>query len=161
MNNSPNRTSFKTMLIVMLAIYSIFFNTMWQSGSFLGFDLFHYIRRPAQVTRYSLRFVDINGQSVDEPVYLDSPNEWIDESVRYDALDVVNRIGIALYAGDVEQANLLHSELIDTYFVGINSASYDLVLRVVNPVEKYALEDEPVVDQLIQSFEFQRIVSAN
>lgn len=161
MNNSQNNNSFQTMLIVMLAIYSIFFNAVRQSGGSFGLDFFTYVKKPAQVTHYTLRFDDVNGERINDPIYLDSPNNWIEEAERADALDLVNKLGIAVYDGDIQLAQQLHDELIGRYFEDIDSATYDLVLRVVNPVEKYSLDDEPIVDQHIQRYEFQRVLSAN
>lgn len=145
----------------MLAIYSIFFNVMWQSGSMPGFDLFYYVKKPTTVSHYSLRFTDVNGEIVSEPLYLDSPNDWIVEDDRHEALDLVNKLGIAVYAGDFEKAEQLHTELVNGYFSQIESAKYELVLRVVNPVERYAPDAAPLADQLIETYEYQRLVGAN
>ena len=141
----------------MLAIYALFFNVMWQSGALPSIDFLYYSRQPAHVTHYSLKFFDINGEVTEEPIYLDAASQWFEDGERYDALDLVNKLGIALYDGDVATAEQLHSQLVDNYFVHIDSATYELVLRVVNPVEKYNLEqDELLIDQVIQRYQFTR-----
>ncbi len=161
MKGSSNN-SFQTMLIAMLAIYALFFNVMWQSGALPPFDIFHYAKRPINTTHYSLKFFDINGQSPNEPLYLDAPNDWIDDRERYDALDLVNKLGIAVYDGDFETAEQLHDQLVSEYFINIDSATYELVLRVVNPVEKYTMDGhETIVDQVMQRYEFHRQLVTN
>lgn len=141
----------------MLAIYALFFNVMWQSGILPPFDIFHYAKQPENVTHYSLKFSDINGESPNEPLYLDAAEEWFEDRERYDALDLVNKLGVAVYDGDVETAEELHEQLVEEYFSDIDSATYDLVLRVVNPVEKYNYDEyTPIVDQVIQRYEFHR-----
>lgn len=159
--NQRNKNSFQIMLIVMLAFYSLFFNVLQQTGAMPFLDMHLYTKKSPHKTHYSLRFTELNNQKLDSPLYLDTPNEWLSDNERYEALDLVNQLGVALYEGDQEQAAQLHQQLVDIYFSQLNTASYDLVLRVVNPVEKYSMDNEPMIDQLIQRYNYKRILTVH
>jgi hypothetical protein len=158
-NRSPQQNSFQTMLLVMIAIYMLVMNTMNQNGIIPTFQ--YYVNQPDNVTHYNLRFVDVNGEHIDGMVYLDSPESWLAYAKQPEALRLVNKLGIAVFGGDLETAEKLHAELEEKYFSTIDSATYELVLRVVQPVEKYSIEGEPIVDQPIRFYQFQRNVATH
>lgn len=142
------------MLFIMLALYMMWMNLAGQAGILPSFQ--YYARQPTEETHYNLKFVDINGEQQVENTYLDSPNSWLDKSNRRDAMQLVNKLGIAVFAGEHERAEQLHEELTTTYFSDIETAQYELVLRVVRPVEKYAIESD-IIDEPVRTYQYRRL----
>ena len=149
---------FRTSLIALIALYAIIGNAAQISGS-LGlpqFD-FGFINTTPDIeeARYQLKFLTINNEALSQPTYFADAYEWVESAKSSVAHSLINQIGMALYEGDSSRAERLRFELEDDYFGGFDSAEYEVVFRVFNPVERYTLETN-VAEQLMKTFEYAR-----
>lgn len=142
MNGRQNEQLFQISLIVLLCAYVLIGNGALNFGvGYLPSMNFSILaKEPNEVSHYALRFQSINGEPLDEPVFFDDAIDLLDNRNIRDGERLINRLGIALHQADDSTASELHTVLIDEYLQIFESVEYDILLLVVNPVEKYTLE---------------------
>ncbi|MDJ0752254.1 MAG: hypothetical protein QNJ45_01965 [Ardenticatenaceae bacterium] len=142
MNDSQNRQIFQLSVIVILSIYALAFNQAQLNPSrwFPQFDLTFASDQPESGSHYDLRFISINGQTFPAPLYFSEAENWIADEQIYDGQQVINRLGIAVYREDTARIQALSRILEEDFFGSIDAAEYQIVFRVINPVEKYHLQ---------------------
>lgn len=141
MNRRQNEHFFQISIVTLLCAYAIIGNNAinFNLGWFPTFKLSYFTKAPDVVSHYTLRFTEINGEMLDEPVYFDQAGAWIENRKIADGEELINQLGIALHADDEVHAADLHARLIKEYFYSLDSAEYEILFLVVNPVEKYSL----------------------
>ena len=101
------------------------------------FNVFSFAERPAEVTRYELKFTAINGELLEEPLYFADMGELLSSEDIYEGKRLVNRLGHAIYSNDVVEISKLNSEIETVYLASLESAEYEVVFIDTDPVEKY------------------------
>ena len=94
-------------------------------------------KRPAEVTRYELKFIEINGEPQEQPLYFADMGEMLSNDDVYEGKRLINRLGHAIYSNDVVAVSALNAELEDVYLSDFESAEYEVVFIDTDPVEKY------------------------
>ena len=146
---------FNVSLIALLAIYAI----LTQAAQFTGgFGIPHIelpiqTRKPAEVSGYTVQFTSIDGQRFDPAQSLEVHLDSLEIETAPQIKRLANRLGIAYFEGAADDVATLQAEFEELALEGLISAEYQLVLRVVNPVEKYTL-DSYVSEEILTSFQF-------
>ena len=159
--NYQNDKLFHASLIALVAIYAIFsnaaslFNPYALSQLDIGFARYKNAAEPAH---YTLQFHKIDGERLATPLYFDvlADEIGLEDAVAGERL--INRMGIAYYAEDFELGDMLLNEFEQSYLGGMDSAEFDLVLLVFNPVERYSLNSN-VAEQKLASFQYAGAIS--
>lgn len=151
MNGRQNDQLFQFSLIVLLCSYIVLGNNSFYMGWVPSFDLFAFGKPQKEVSRYTLKFHSINGESFMDPLYFEDAGDWLDNGNIAEGKRIVNRLGIALDQADEQSAVEQHQILIDEYLDFFESVDYEIILLVVNPVEKYSTESY-VAEQSVRFF---------
>ena len=140
----------------MLTIYVI----LTQVAQFTGGYGMPYIelpvnsRKPAEVSAYTVQFTSLDGQTLTPFQPLNDYLAQIDIETAPSIKRLVNRLGIAYFEENTNEVRMLRAEFEELLEDrGVVSAEYQLILRVVNPVEKYNLESN-VAEQILTTFQF-------
>lgn len=152
---------FRASILALLLMYAILGNlaNLFGNGILPAFDMSFIGWQPAADTsRYTLAFDSINGVAFDQPLYFEEAGEWIDKARGSDAQRLINRLGIALYEGDSVKIGEARAALEKRYFGALQAAEYDIILHVVNPVERWH-QDVTFSEQLMGHYEFQALLA--
>lgn len=152
MNGRPDDGLFKVSIIVVICAYMLLGQAMIPSGFGWNpqFNLKTFAQKPTETTRYELRFTEINGIELSEPLYFADAGASLSNEDIYEGKKTINRLGISLYKEDGAGIEVYRQELEEIYFGNFESAKYDIVFIDVNPVEKYSLESfksESIISQ--------------
>ncbi|MEM7798078.1 MAG: hypothetical protein AAF633_02715 [Chloroflexota bacterium] len=142
MNGRQNDQLFQISLILLLCAYALIGNNAinFGAGWFPSYNFSILAKEPNEVSHYTLRFHAINGEAFENPIYFNEARELLGNQDIPDGERIINRLGIAIHQSDEPAVSELHSTLIEEYFQLFDSAEYEIMLLVVNPVEKYALD---------------------
>ncbi len=137
---------FNASLIALLAIYAVLTQAAQLTGS-VGLPQFDNIfagPRPAEVSGYTVRVTALDGEILSEPTTVKS--------------SLVTDFGIAFYEGAWEEVERLRGEFEAMMAENATSAEYELILRVINPVERYSMTTN-VAEQILSTFTFNQTVA--
>ena len=146
---------FNVSLIALLAIYAILTQAAQLTGGFgiPRIELPIEPRQPAEVSGYTIQFTSLDGRQLNPAKSLEAHLDLLEIETAPQIKRLANRLGIAYVKGATDDLATLQAEFEQMVLEGAISAEYQLVLRVVNPVEKYNLESY-VSEEIITSFQF-------
>ena len=160
MNDQKDRL-FQLSLLALLAFYGMVVNIANVTGTNLlpQFDIgqFNASRQPNE-SGYALQFTEIDGELQETPVdFRDAatPLSLLVEEMRGGG-DLVTQMGIALYAEDSAEVESLRHEFEDRFLNEVESAEYQVILRVAYPVERYNWESD-IAEQIMATFQFEKV----
>ena len=139
MNGRQDDNLFKASIIVVICVYFLLGNFLLDSSmSWVPrFNPSFSRQRPVEVTRYELKFTEINGERLEEPLYFADMRDMLSSDDVYEGKRLINRLGHAVYSNDVVAISALNTELEKIYLAAFESAEYQVVFIDTDPVEKY------------------------
>lgn len=134
-------TRIVALLVVFLSVYAALlgFTVARDSDAIFPFnrwDLFSKVPN-AMSRNYSLRFVEVDGRVLDEPVYFDHAHGVVDDPGSPVASQLMQDLGHALSRGDDDAAFNAHLQLQARFMQGIGSARYEVVYRTFDVLERH------------------------
>ena len=151
---NSQQDNFKVSVILVLSIYFLIGNFFLSSGSgwIPNFNLASFGKQPAEVSRYELKFSQIDGQQLAEPIYFSEMNGMLGSEDIYEGKRLVNRLGHALFIEDYPTAISLSKQLEREFLSTLGEAEFEVVFIDTDPVEKYSL-DSFVSERVLSSFQ--------
>ena len=134
---------FNASLLALLAIYMV----VTQLAGSIGMPRFDYIfagPRPDDTSGYTVRVTALDGETMSAPTLIES--------------ELVTQLGIAYFSEAWDEVTALRSEFEQMALDDATSAEYDLIWRVINPIERYSLESN-IVEKILATFKFDQTVA--
>ena len=151
--------------IVLLAVISVY-GFLGNGGSLLSsFSLPQpkfsslALARYSERSGYTLRFLEIDDEMLSTPLYFNELAEQLDLDDRPAARRLIGQMGSAQFDGDSALVESLRAELERTWLSELNSADYELIFRVINPVERFTM-DESVAEQILAKFRLTAVLAS-
>ena len=151
---NKNDKWFQIALLAVIALYGMVGN----AGSlFTGFEFPQpkfsslALARYSERSGYTLRFLEIDDEMLSTPLYFNELAEQLDFDDRPAARRLISKLGNAAFAQDSAEVETLRAELEQRWLSELNSADYELIFRVINPVERFTME-EGVAEQILATF---------
>ncbi|MGB1249364.1 MAG: hypothetical protein ACPG8W_01940 [Candidatus Promineifilaceae bacterium] len=147
-------------MIALLAIYAI----LTQAAQFTGGFGIPYIdfptssRASADISGYTVEFTELEGKSLTPSQSLDAHLDQLDLETAPSVKRLVKRIGVAYHHEDTVEVEALRAEFEEIALNDVDSAEYQLILRIVDHGEKYDLEPT-VTEQTLVTFQFAQKVA--
>lgn len=159
---NKNDKWFQIVVLAVIAMYgmlgnagSLFSGIELPKPKFSSLALARYSERSG----YTLRFLEIDDEMLSAPLYFNDLAEMLDLDDRPAARRLIGRLGSAQYDGDSVLVESLRAELERTWLSELNSADYELIFRVPNPVERFTM-DESVAEQILAKFRLKPVIAS-
>lgn len=90
----------------------------------------------AEISDYSIRFVEVDGRVLDQPLYFEDANALVGTSGSPGARDTIRRLGSSLDADRAMEVALSEQRLEETYLNRLVGAEYEVVRRRFDILER-------------------------
>ncbi|MFK7800107.1 MAG: hypothetical protein AB8G95_00615 [Anaerolineae bacterium] len=137
---NSQQDNFKVSIVVILCAYFLFGNVMLDSQFSWSpnFGLASFGKTTTEVSRYELKFTQIYGEALAEPIYFADMDSMLASDDIYDGKRLVNQLGHAIFTNDISAASRLSSKLEREYLWPLGKAEFEVVFIDTDPVEKYS-----------------------
>lgn len=103
---------------------------------FFAWELFSRVP-PAEQEAVALRFVEINGEVLDPPVYFEKADTWLSNSRSPTAYHVIRQLGSALEQSQLMRAAIKRELLESRFMQDVRTAEYEIVKVRFDILERF------------------------